>query len=140
MADFICPATARGMISIELAPVTASVIEHNIVYAAKKDHNFVYQQRLYGDGAIPQLKDCKAERNIYFNKEDPAKGAEFLRKEQANGIEKDSLASDPLFVDLANDDFRFKAGSPAKNLGVKELDVREMGLEKEYREKFGVGK
>lgn len=131
MANFTCLATARGMVSIELAPVTGSIIEHNIVFASRKDHRFVFQQRLYGEGAIPRLKECKSDKNIYFNVEDPAKGEEFIKTEQANGIEKHSLSADPLFVDLAKDDFRFQPGSPARQLGIKELDVHEMGLTKE---------
>lgn len=47
---------------------------------------------------------------------------------QAAGIDRNSLVADPLFVDAANQDFRFKPESPALKMGIQPVDRREAGL------------
>ena len=51
---------------------------------------------------------------------------------QAEGWDKNSIVADPLFVDVAKDDFRLKPESPAiKKLGFKPLPIEKMGLYKD---------
>ena len=40
-----------------------------------------------------------------------------------------SVVADPLFVDLANDDCRFRPGSPATKLGIQPVDISRAGIE-----------
>lgn len=50
--------------------------------------------------------------------------------------DKHSLIADPLFVDPAGHDFRFRPDSPARDLRIVALDAREMGLADELDERF----
>ncbi len=45
-----------------------------------------------------------------------------------NGLDLNSIIADPMFVDAVNQDFRFKAESPALKMGIKSIDRREAGL------------
>jgi hypothetical protein len=43
---------------------------------------------------------------------------------------QDLLNVDPLFVDAGNGDYRFNPGSPALELGIEPIDVRQAGRTK----------
>ncbi|EMI57468.1 hypothetical protein RSSM_01078 [Rhodopirellula sallentina SM41] len=43
-------------------------------------------------------------------------------------MDQNSLATDPLFVDPENGDFRFRPDSPAWELGIVPMDVSKIGL------------
>jgi hypothetical protein len=47
-----------------------------------------------------------------------------------DGIRGDTLAGDPLFVDMAKGDWRYKPDSPALKLGLKPVDVNTAGVER----------
>lgn len=53
-------------------------------------------------------------------------------KWHALGFDKSSLFSDPMFVDLANGDYRLKPESPAFKLGFKPFDLRKVGLREDF--------
>lgn len=122
----------RGMITLEIGPVEGSVIKNNILITDNPNTPLYYQQRLYGEGPIPKLRDCDADNNIYYCTKDPDWGKSHLQEERKYGIEKNSIVADPLFVDAENDDFTLKPESPALKLGFKPIDVSQIGYRPAY--------
>jgi hypothetical protein len=130
----------RGYIVFPDAPVVDSKVQENILYSMKKGQ-FTYGQgnvliegnpntRLYPE----RLWTTKADRNIYFCTKDPDFGASDLKKAQKHGVEKRSLVADPMFTDIENEDFSFKAGSPALKLGIRQpVPVDSTGLQPSYK-------
>jgi len=55
-------------------------------------------------------------------------GKALLEKNQKNGVDKNSLSVDPLFVDPENGDFTLKPDSPALKLGFVPIDISKAGL------------
>ena len=51
-----------------------------------------------------------------------------LDKKQREAVDAHSLATDPLFVDPENGDFRFKPNSPALKMGIVLIDISKIGL------------
>jgi hypothetical protein len=47
---------------------------------------------------------------------------------QAKGMDRNSIVADPLFYDLANDDFRLRPESPAWALGFQPIPINKIGL------------
>ncbi|AQQ70366.1 hypothetical protein SMSP2_00712 [Limihaloglobus sulfuriphilus] len=50
----------------------------------------------------------------------------------SRGDDHNSIIADPQFVEPAMGDFRLKFSSPAHQLGIKEIDTRQIGLTNEY--------
>ncbi|MHC4360435.1 MAG: right-handed parallel beta-helix repeat-containing protein [Planctomycetota bacterium] len=80
--------------------------------------------------------DCKTDYNVLYSPTDPNAGERHISQWRKKGIEKHSISADPLFEDIEKGDFRLKANSPALKLGIKSLDVREMGLKDDFPAKF----
>jgi hypothetical protein len=130
----------RGYIVFPDAPVVDSKVQENILYSMKKGQ-FTYGQgnvliegnpntRLYPE----RLWTTKADRNIYFCTKDPDFGASDLKDAQKHGVEINSLIADPMFTDIENEDFSFKAGSPALKLGIRQpVPVDSTGLQPSYK-------
>ena len=47
---------------------------------------------------------------------------------QKLGYGKNSVVADPMFIDMANDDYRLKPESPALKLGFQPIDTTKIGL------------
>jgi hypothetical protein len=47
---------------------------------------------------------------------------------RARGLDKHTITADPLFVDLAHDDYTLQSDSPAFEAGFVPLDLSEVGL------------
>ena len=134
VADVIAP--PRGYyISLREGPMTGATIQKNILYSSGKNVDFINvlfpnskkTEDRRGRG-IARLKDVAADMNIYFCKSDPEISKKTLQENKKDGVDKNSISSDPLFVDPDNGDFRFKADSPALKLGIKPFDVSKTGL------------
>ena len=117
----------RGLISLELSSLVGTEIKQNVLYATNNDVRPYLQQRLYGNGAEPRLRDCVTDSNLYFSTVDPAWGNRHLETERAFGIEGHSMAADPLFVDPENGDYSFRDDSPAHALGIEPFDMSLVG-------------
>ena len=72
------------------------------------------------------------DRNLYWDTSHPAGDLKFgdatLAQWQARGHDRNSLITDPLFVDPARYDFRLQPDSPAFKLGFEPIDSSKIGL------------
>ena len=135
VADLIAP--PRGYyLALREGPMTDAVIQRNIFYSSTSECSFV-DELAPGNNAkgedrrgrqLARARDAAMDSNIYFSAADHSLGEEFLKQQQADGVDAHSLAVDPLFVDLAKGDFRLKPGSPALKLGIVPLDLSKVGL------------
>ena len=135
VADVIAP--PRGYyLSLREGPLTGAKIQRNILYSSSNECKFI-DELPAGKGrvsedrrgrALAKASDADTDFNIYYCASDPKLGEQMLKEEQANGVDKNSLSVDPLFVDAANGDFRLQPNSPALKLGIKSLDLSNVGL------------
>ncbi|MGJ8634111.1 MAG: right-handed parallel beta-helix repeat-containing protein [Luteolibacter sp.] len=135
VADIIAP--PRGYyFSVREGPMTGATITRNILYSTGMDTEFINELEP-GSGRISEdargrpiamAKDADTDYNIYFSTKDPNLGKDILAKHRAKGIDANSLAVDPLFVDPENGDFRLRPESPALKLGFKPIDLSKVGL------------
>ncbi|GAB5559032.1 MAG: right-handed parallel beta-helix repeat-containing protein [Synoicihabitans sp.] len=135
VADVLAP--PRGYyISLREGPLTGAVIQRNIFYSVDKDTVFI-DELPPGDGrptedrrgrVLARAKDAETDFNIYFSVSDRDLAVKTLEGLQASGVDLHSRVQDPLFVDPANGDFRFRPDSPAHEMGIRPIDVSEMGL------------
>jgi len=130
-------APPRGYyLSVREGPLTGATIKNNIFYAFTNESRFIDELPPGKAGssedrrgrALARAMDADTDNNIYFCKTNPEKGKELIAKNQKNGIDKNSRAVDPLFVDAENGDFRFKPDSPALKMGIKPIDFSKIGL------------
>ena len=137
VADIIAP--PRGYyLSLREGPLTGATIQRNIFYSSSTECKFI-DELPAGKGrvsedrrgrALAKASDADTDFNIYFCAADPKLGEQMLEEEQADGVDKNSLSVDPLFVDAAKGDFRLQPNSPALKLGIKSLDLSNVGLVK----------
>lgn len=119
-----------GYVSFEWVSVKNSKVHHNIIVSLPTE------SKAYGERPIkrsedgqPLIEETEMDSNLYYHPTNSRwMDAHFvkmrsLRKEQA------SIFANPMFVDPAKGDFRFKEGSPAVKLGIETLDTSKMGLQ-----------
>ncbi len=74
----------------------------------------------------------QVDRNILYWTKDTGYVEQYIERMQRDrGDDEHSVVADPMFVDPAVGDFRFRSGSPVEKMGIVELDTREMGLDEE---------
>ncbi|MDA7865199.1 right-handed parallel beta-helix repeat-containing protein [Akkermansiaceae bacterium] len=133
----IRPGTHKGeertpmFLKLYEGPLTGGAYQKNIFYHPGKEVVFYQETKNFRTPVGAFAKDADTDHNIYFCAGDPEVGKAFLAQKQSEGIDKHSLAQDPLFVDPANGDFSFQPNSPALKLGITPLDLSKVGLKKE---------
>lgn len=134
VADVIAP---RGTyLKIVEGPMKGASNKRNVFYSSLADCTFVSEpgtgKGKVGEdrrGRVPaRMKDIDSDNNIYFCKSDPNLANKILVKLQRDGVDVNSRAEDPMFVDPENGDFRFKPESPALKLGITPFDMSKVGL------------
>ena len=122
-------------LSLREGPMDGATIKRNIFYSFRDDCTFISELQSKGQATedsrgrrVARAKEADTDGNIYFCAADPSLGEKFLKKQQADGIDANSRAVDPLFVDPENGDFRFKPGSPALEMGIIPFDMSKVGL------------
>ncbi len=117
----------RGHLVLPYCDCTGAVVGRNIFYAVEKGAKLLTENPGKKRGPA-LLRQCRADRNVYFNTADPTWGKRHLAAQRKHGIEKHSIAADPLFVDPVHGDFRFKEGSPALKLGITPINRKLIGV------------
>ena len=82
------------------------------------------------------MENTTIDGNIYFVQGVSEEDAEVLQKLRALGYAENSIYADPLLEDWDDGDFRLKADSPAHAMGIKSLDIREMGLTDDFPDRL----
>lgn len=135
VVDVLSPPRGYYM-SLREGPMTGAAIKRNIFYSMGKDTTFI-DELPPGNGRVSEdrrgrslarAKDAETDYNIYFCADDRDLDELMLKKQRGDGVDENSLAVDPLFVDPENGDFRLLPGSPAHGMGIVSIDVSEMGL------------
>ena len=134
IADVIAP---RGTyLKIVEGPMNGASNKRNIFYSSSPDCTFISEPGA-GRGKVGEdrrgrvaarMKDIESDHNIYYCKADRSRSDNVLKKLQSDGVDANSRAVDPMFVDPANGDFRFKPGSPALEMGIVPIDLSKVGL------------
>jgi len=136
VADIIAP--PRGYyLSLREGPLTGATIKRNIFYSSTTECTFIDElppRKAHGTEdrrgrALAKSSQAETDHNIYFCAADPTLSDAMLAKQQQDKVDMNSKATDPLFVDPANGDFRFKPNSPALKMGVVPLDLSKVGLQ-----------
>ncbi len=118
----------RGYIGLEVNSVAGSKIERNIIYSPDPGYAPVIQNRTYGQGDEPRLRDCDADFNLYYCPQYQDWAVSHLNEERQYGVELHSLTADPMFVDVERGDLRLRKESPAHALGIEPIDLESIGL------------
>uniref|UniRef100_UPI00356A13B0 right-handed parallel beta-helix repeat-containing protein n=1 Tax=Pontiella sp. TaxID=2837462 RepID=UPI00356A13B0 len=135
VADVIAP--PRGYyLSVREGPLTGGTIRRNIFYSHRADTEFISELAPGNKNAsedrrgrkIARVQDADTDLNIYFSTADPSVAEACLEKNRRVGVDKNSMAVDPLFVDPENGDFRFRPDSPALKMGIVPFDRSRAGL------------
>lgn len=94
----------KGDAKLTFPRSTDFALERNVIYATGKIV-------VHNPGAVKAFTD-----NIFFSE-----------KGQVEGVPAEAIKTDPLFMNLAGGDYRFKSESPALRLGVQPIDVSAAG-------------
>jgi hypothetical protein len=104
--------------------VDGSVIERNIFYSPRGAAVFYTYL-----GGPQQLATSKVDHNLYYCAGvEQTSTPKFLVDLQAQRVALTDAYADPMFVDLKPGDFRLKADSPALKMGIKQIDLKGVGL------------
>ena len=105
-------------------------IKRNVLYHSGVNAEFYNEVNERRFPVMAAAKDAETDYNIYYTAGNPELSQTVLDKKQREGIDANSLATDPLFVDPENGDFRFQPGSPALKMGIVPIDLSKIGLRK----------
>ena len=103
-------------------PHRSFMLDRNIIYA---DGSPLFAKNWTGTG-------FEADRNLYWdarNKAPAFPGGTFADWQKA-GRDANGLVADPLFIDPANGDFRFRPGTPSERIGFVPFDPSTAGVQK----------
>jgi len=88
-------------------------------------------------GHVGEMESGEFDGNIYFCTEAPSlESAQVIVELRKRGYEKKGAYADPLFVDWENGDFRPRPDSPALKMGIKSIDLSDVGLTEDFPERF----
>jgi hypothetical protein len=104
-----------------------SSIQNNIFYESQKAIKY-YNISYRASEGISKPEDCAIDNNTFYCAKNVTKAEKYVAAKRETGIDKNSIIADPMFEDIANQNFKLKADSPALKLGFKQIDMSEIGL------------
>lgn len=139
-----------------IEPCSDMVFENNIVYSntpGKVNKDGTYDKDGSGErtymkvidhASMPVMEAFKSlDNNMYYNGKGEGKILalnKFLSLDEwknfdknTNGYDKNSVETDPKFVNADNRDYRLTADSPAREIGITGIDMGDIGLLADYR-------
>lgn len=116
-----------GYILLRRGPIQGSSIQRNILFHDGGKATF-YDEARVKFWPLAYAHDANTDRNLYFYTTDAAAARDFLEAKRKEGIDKESVAADPMFVDWKAGNFALKPGSPALKLGFVPIDQSQIGL------------
>ncbi len=118
----------RGYLVLPYGDCTGAVIEHNIFYAVEAETPLLTESKTASGKRPPGLlRQCRADRNLYFNAADPDWAARHFAEQRPHGVEADSVGANPRFINPSAGDFRLADTSPAFDLGIQPLTADNAG-------------
>lgn len=108
--------------------IDGTVLERNIFYSSNGAAVF------YTFAIGPQqVAKSKIEHNLYYcGGVEETSTPKFLQTLRAQGVSATDAYADPMFVALKHGDFRLKPESPALKMGIKQIDLNNVGLTKAF--------
>ena len=107
--------------------MTGTLMERNISYQTRADAYLFYLWEFVGAQSDYNTFYQTPSRS-YLIEDIDGIGVNDLDDWRSLGYDLNSLTTDPLFMDVANDDYRLMGGSPAFGLGFQPIDVNEIGI------------
>ena len=114
-------------------PLTGSVIKKNICYQSAGISEPFFKATFSNPNLLkltefPKLSDCAIDSNIYFATGVYHNCLEQLEELRSQGVDSNSVVTDPCFEGLEEAGFKLKSNSPAFKLGIKQIDFENIGL------------
>jgi hypothetical protein len=117
----------RGLISLEGAPIDGAVIERNILVATQPKLRPFYLKNVLGVPPDPKYAETTMDCNLLWHPGEAAWAEAHFAAARAEGRERHSRFADPRLVNPDAGDCRFAPGSPAPELGIAPVDLRQVG-------------
>ena len=130
--------SGKGMIRGLGSFGNSDIINNVFVSPDDNDHFYSFVRLAKGQDVYQTMSDNTVDKNIYFSPGNQAfKENSILANLLKNGFDLNSLYTDPLFENWREGDFRLKDGSPALELGIKQIDIMDhVGLTEDYPPHF----
>jgi len=111
--------------------VTRSGQEEHLSFSFERNLVYITASRVFDGQWRWDKGHFRMDHNLYYREGGQAfdfpGDRTFAQWQEWSGQDRNSVIADPLFVDLAKDDFTVKPGSPAERIGFKPIDMTRVG-------------
>lgn len=127
-AQFRGESIPASYLTLREAPLDGATIQRNIFSSSSGRGVYFDETKERRFPVMARAKDADTDFNFYYAGNGSDRHTAHLRQSQGDGSDGHGLATDPLLINPAAGDFRLMPESRARELGIKSLDVSEMGL------------